>query len=74
VVLNYGSRISVLVSFFRNKDDDAGQNKTVKPTATMALYSNGISVDGATVKLTDVITMVMQLDAEFIRMFIHIYL
>ena len=34
----------------------------------MALYSNGNSVSGSTVKLTDTITMVMQLDAEFIGM------
>ncbi|XP_053404965.1 uncharacterized protein LOC123556033 [Mercenaria mercenaria] len=52
-----------------NKDDDAGQNKTVKPTATMALYSGGNSVSGSTVKLTDTITMVMQLDSEYIEDF-----
>lgn len=51
----------------RDKDDDAGQNKTVKPTATMSLYSSGTDVGGATVKLTDTITMIMQLDAEYIR-------
>lgn len=55
------------MSIYSNKDDDAGQNKTVKPTATMSLYSGGNAVDGATVKLTDQITMVMQLDTEYIR-------
>lgn len=52
-----------------DKDDDAGQNKTVKPTATMALYNDGTDVGGSTVKLTDTITMIMQLDAEYIQDF-----
>lgn len=34
----------------------------------MALYNDGVDVGGATVKLTDTITMIMQLDAEYIRM------
>lgn len=52
-----------------DKDDDAGQNKTVKPTATMALFKDGSDVGGQTVKLTDVITMILKLDDEFIQDF-----
>ncbi|XP_045177273.2 uncharacterized protein LOC123537539 [Mercenaria mercenaria] len=52
-----------------DKDDDAGLNKTVKPTATMSLYSNGNNVNGGTVKLTDIVTLVMELDAEYIEDF-----
>ncbi|XP_060603786.1 uncharacterized protein LOC132756671 isoform X2 [Ruditapes philippinarum] len=52
-----------------DKDDDAGLNKTVKPTATMTLYSNGENINGGTVKLTDIVTLVMQLDAEYIEDF-----
>ncbi|WAR28627.1 hypothetical protein MAR_014331, partial [Mya arenaria] len=52
-----------------DKDDDAGQNKTVKPTATMKLFSNGVDVAGTTVKLTDTITMLLELDADYIQDF-----
>jgi hypothetical protein len=50
-----------------DKDDDAGLNKTVKPTAFMTLLRDGIDVSGGNVKLTDVITMMIQLDTEFLR-------
>ena len=50
----------------RDKDDDAGINKTVKPSAFMKLYKDGIDVSGSDVKLTDVITMTIQLDDEYI--------
>ena len=52
--------------FSRDKDDDAGQNKTVKPTATMALFKDGTDISGTTVKLTDVVTMLLQLDNDYI--------
>ncbi|XP_053383680.1 uncharacterized protein LOC123535911 [Mercenaria mercenaria] len=52
-------------------DDDAGLNKTVKPAATMSLYSNGNNVNGGTVKLTDIVTLVMELDAEYIGSYIY---
>ena len=55
-----------LFSLNSDKDDDAGQNKTVKPTATMALYKDGVDISGSTVKLTDVVTMLIQLDDEYI--------
>ncbi|XP_069102023.1 uncharacterized protein [Argopecten irradians] len=48
-----------------DKDDDAGQNLTVKPTASMKLYRAGIDIGGSNVKLTDVITMSIELDPEF---------
>ncbi|XP_069102022.1 uncharacterized protein [Argopecten irradians] len=48
-----------------DKDDDAGQNLTVKPTASMKLYRDGIDIGGSNVKLTDVITMSIELDPEF---------
>ena len=51
---------------FRDKDDDAGQNKTVKPTATMKLYKDGADISGGSVKLTDIVTMILQLDDEYI--------
>jgi hypothetical protein len=50
-----------------DKDDDAGLNKTVKPTAFMTLHRDGVDVSGGNVKLTDVITMMIQLDTEFLR-------
>ncbi|XP_052217916.1 uncharacterized protein LOC127835517 [Dreissena polymorpha] len=52
-----------------DKDDDAGQNKTVKPSATMTLFSDGVNVGGSSVMLTDTITMFLELDAEFIADF-----
>lgn len=30
----------------RDKTDDAGQNLTIKPTAFMKLYSNGVDISG----------------------------
>jgi hypothetical protein len=50
-----------------DKDDDAGLNKTVKPTAFMTLLRDGVDVSGGNVKLTDVITMMVELDNEFLR-------
>ncbi|XP_061192813.1 uncharacterized protein LOC133201025 [Saccostrea echinata] len=52
-----------------DKDDDTGKNLTVKPTATMTLYSNGLDVGGGNVKLTDAITMGLQLGADFVSDF-----
>jgi len=52
-----------------DKDDDAGQNKTVKPTATMVLYKDGSDISGGTVKLTDTITMILKLDTEYLQDF-----
>ncbi|KAH3710042.1 uncharacterized protein LOC127857978 isoform X2 [Dreissena polymorpha] len=49
-----------------DKDDAAGQNLTVKPSAFMTLYRNGVDISGQTVKLTDIITMVLKLDSEYI--------
>ncbi|KAK3095131.1 hypothetical protein FSP39_010654 [Pinctada imbricata] len=49
-----------------DKDDDAGQNLTVKPTAIMALYSNNQDVSGGNVQLTDTISMVIQLGSDFV--------
>ncbi|XP_069102481.1 uncharacterized protein [Argopecten irradians] len=48
-----------------DKDDDAGQNLTVKPTASMKLYRSGIDIGGGSVQLTDSLTMSIELDAEF---------
>ncbi|XP_033725803.1 uncharacterized protein LOC117315629 [Pecten maximus] len=49
-----------------DKDDDNGQNLTVKPTASMKLYRSGIDIDiGSSVQLTDSLTMSIELDAEF---------
>ncbi|XP_033725957.1 uncharacterized protein LOC117315715 [Pecten maximus] len=48
-----------------DKDDDAGQNLTVKPTASMKLYRSGIDIAGSSVQLTDSLTMSIELDAEF---------
>ncbi|XP_060076171.1 uncharacterized protein LOC132555828 [Ylistrum balloti] len=48
-----------------DKDDDVGQNLTVKPTASMKLYRSGIDVAGSSVQLTDTLTMSIELDAEF---------
>ncbi|XP_060602024.1 uncharacterized protein LOC132755223 [Ruditapes philippinarum] len=52
-----------------NKNDDAGVNKTVKPTATMKLYKDGVDIGGSDVKLTDLVTMTIQVDDEFIEDF-----
>ncbi|XP_052097662.1 uncharacterized protein LOC127732620 [Mytilus californianus] len=52
-----------------DKDDDIGQNLTVKPTAFMKLYSNGVDVTGGNVKLTDMLTLTMELDAEYLQDF-----
>ena len=57
----------ILYFYSSDKDDDAGQNKTVKPTATMTLYKDGSDISGGTVQLTDIVTMILQLDAEYIR-------
>lgn len=35
----------------------------------MSLYRNGVDVDGSIVKLTDEITMVVQLDQEYVGMY-----
>lgn len=59
--------INVNVNFLRDKDDDAGQNLTVKPTAFMKLYSDGVDVTGGNVKLTDMLTLTMELDADYLR-------
>ncbi|XP_060076164.1 uncharacterized protein LOC132555821 [Ylistrum balloti] len=48
-----------------DKDDDAGQNLTVKPTASMKIYRSGLDVGGSSVQLTDEITMIVELDAEY---------
>lgn len=53
----------------RDKDDDLGRNLTVKPTAFMKLYSNGVDVTGGDVKLTDILTLTMELDAEYLGKF-----
>ena len=58
--------INIFFLIFRDKDDDAGQNKTVKPTATMKLYKDGADISGGSVKLTDIVTMILQLDDEYI--------
>lgn len=50
----------------RDKDDDGGVNKTVKPTAHMYLYKDGSDVAGRSVKLTDMITMTVQLGEEYL--------
>jgi hypothetical protein len=57
----------------RNKNDDAGVNKTVKPTATMKLYKDGVDIGGSDVKLTDLVTMTIQVDDEFIGIFFLIF-
>lgn len=51
---------------FSDKEDDAGINKTVKPTAYMKLYKDGEDVSGSDVKLSDVMTMTIQLDDEYL--------
>ncbi|XP_076090280.1 uncharacterized protein LOC143062483 [Mytilus galloprovincialis] len=52
-----------------DKDDDAGQNLTVKPTAFMKLYSDGVDVTGGNVKLTDMLTLTMELDTDYLQDF-----
>lgn len=58
--LHVGSKIDVI-----DKVDDPGINKTVSPTASMSLYSSGANVGGKQVRLTDQITMVIQLNEEY---------
>ncbi|XP_045194570.2 uncharacterized protein LOC123550200 [Mercenaria mercenaria] len=60
--INVGSRlvnINVL-----DKEDEEGITKTIRPTATMYLYRDGVDVNGKTVKLTDELTMIIQLDND----------
>ena len=40
-------------------------NLTVKPSAYMTLFKDGVDISGGNVKLTDVITMEIQLDPKF---------
>ena len=49
-----------------DKNDDAGINKTIKPTGRMVLYKDGVDIGGQNVKLTDLVTMTIQLDEEFV--------
>lgn len=55
--------------FISDKAEDVRVNRTTKPTAIMSLYRNGVDVDGSIVKLTDEITMVVQLDQEYVGMY-----
>ncbi|XP_052278484.1 uncharacterized protein LOC127876969 [Dreissena polymorpha] len=48
-----------------DKADDLGQNLTVKPSAFMTLYKDGVDISGQVVKLTDIITMVIALDSKY---------
>ncbi|OWF53467.1 hypothetical protein KP79_PYT22933 [Mizuhopecten yessoensis] len=46
--------------------DEQGINVTVRPTATMTLYTNGLEVTAGQVDLTDLLTMSIQLGSEYI--------
>jgi len=58
--------ISTLFFLFRDKNDDAGQNKTVKPSAFMKIYKGSDDISGQVVQLGDTLRMVIQLDDEYI--------
>lgn len=47
---------------FSDKNDDASVNKTVKPAEQMTPFKKGQDVSGGNVKLTDLVTMTIQLD------------
>ncbi|XP_060074757.1 uncharacterized protein LOC132554456 [Ylistrum balloti] len=49
--------------------DEVGVNITLRPTATMTIYSNGQEVTAGQVRLTDTLTMSIQLGSEFIADF-----
>lgn len=60
------------LAIFSRKEDDVGQNKTVKPSAYMVLLRDGVDVSGQVVSLGDPLTMTIELDAPFRRQLLDI--
>ena len=63
--------LALIFAINSDKDDDAGINKTVKPTGCMVLYKDDVDISGQNVKLTDLVTKTIQLDKEFVGNYSH---